>query len=158
MEKTLEIPYPDVLHSLPVETLVEIVKVYFPLYRSDGVPRETIIDDILDGESKKPYLAKVLKGRHPDCTRCSDTGLIPPYEDMNYCDCPAGGSRRNLVSDCLGLSGSTMANLVGDNKYQHIDAVQRDFVLWAAKNIVLYPDWRTAWEAYRVESESSYVK
>jgi hypothetical protein len=150
----------EVLKGLDRETLVGIVKTYWPKYRPEGVDKETLLDDIARGQIDKPHLAKFFTpNRTINCPVCSDTGLVPPYDNGDFCNCKAGQKRIALLRDCAGLSGGTIASITGEKMYDNIDVIQAAFVGWVHMHIVLYPNWQSAWEdfknsaAYRVAKE-----
>ena len=66
-----------------------------------------------------------------------------------------------IVKDALALSSGTISNLTGLRKYDSIDRIQTEFVLFIQDNPEVFGSWLEAWEVFskgRKFSESVNVK
>ena len=85
------------------------------------------------------------------CRICLGTGKVIVDGRERICNCEAGDAimqRHGLLSDCRMLSGSTMGSLTGLRKYDDIDRVQGEFVLWVAGSDQTFANWQEAWNAF----------
>lgn len=57
-----------------------------------------------------------------------------------------------VLHDALALSSGTIATLINDNRYQIIEGVQSNFVIFiASRGPRLFSNWQDAWRAFRKE-------
>lgn len=65
---------------------------------------------------------------------------------------PKEDPMNNVTRDALGLSSGTIAGLIGNTRYDVIDAVQSKFVLYCKEHEGEFDNWRDAWHSFFKES------
>ena len=55
---------------------------------------------------------------------------------------------QKLIKDCVNLSSGTIATLTGHKRYDEIEKIQTDFVLWVIEN-PNFTNWRQAWNEFQ---------
>lgn len=63
-----------------------------------------------------------------------------------------------VTRDALGLSSGTIASLIGHTRYDVIDAVQSEFVLYCQEHEGKFETWKQAWHTFFRERILIYVE
>jgi hypothetical protein len=64
--------------------------------------------------------------------------------------------KQKLIYDCANLSSGTMSTLTGLRKYDDLEKVQNEFIAYVKKSHTSYPNWATAWKAFK-KSKVKYI-
>ena len=86
------------------------------------------------------------------CRFCRDTGRLG---DHAFCWCEVGVQARqlkikeNILIDARALSSGTVAGLIGNNRYDAIEAAQAAFIIFVTENdIADCRNWQQVWEVF----------